>query len=494
MKRLLLGICLCICSFLVACSHGEDESADTGVKIKWLLPADIDDIRESEEALVEQELKKAFEDLNIEIDLCFLEEDSYTSQVSKMLQTEQAWDILFLNQELNQIMRNETKKFFAPITELLDTEYEQLYDAIPEYAWDVMTVNKEIYAIPNKHCWACQEGYYVRPDDLKAYGKGMKADSMVTFEEIDSFLEQVTYEEACIGTYIPQDQWAKELYSNGFYFSGELETLGVIREGQETFIVENMFETPEFEAYCQRMRDWNKNGYIREDSVIRDVNQAVISQEKENGLFALEPMEDIALGMEEKSSLAAIATSEVIVSPNKVAEYATAFNVNSEHLTEAMALVEAIYHDEVIYNLILYGIEGKHYEKMNDRQIRKIADSGYGPDDAGAVDETALGNQYLSYVMEDEAYDQWETLENWEKNAKVPETMGFFFRTTIVADEIKNVSAILDSDLRLLETGSVDVDSFLPEFLEKLREAGANRIVAEYQVQLTRWINNKSEY
>ena len=85
-------------------------------------------------------------------------------------------------------------------------------------------------------------------------------------------------------------------------------------------------------------------------------------------------------------------------------------------------------------------------------------------------------------------------MQSWEQKAKLPETTGFFFRTTKVSDDIRNVSAILDSDLRLLETGSVDVETFLPEFLNKLQEAGADRIIEEYQIQLTRWINNKSEH
>ena len=147
----------------------------------------------------------------------------------------------------------------------------------------------------------------------------------------------------------------------------------------------------------------------------------------------------------------------------------------------------------VFYIHFVY-IINKIFGTYSDRQIKKIEDSGYGTNDAGAVDSTVLGNQYLSYVMEVEAYDRWEKLESWQKEAKIPETMGFVFRTANVSDEIRNVSAIIASDLRLLETGCVDVNTFLPEFQAKLQDAGANRIIAEYQVQLTRWINNKSEY
>lgn len=501
-KKLLLGILLFICCFNAACGKGSDEEKSTDLRLKWLLPASTEEISKSEEELVERELGKFFEDMKVEIDLCFVNEETYSEQVTKILQTDQPWDIMCLNQELNQVMRNETKKFFAPITDLLSTEYTQLYESAPEYAWDVMTVNREIYAVPNKHLWAAQEGYYVRADYLQKYGRGLKTDKRNSFDQIGSFLERVVNHEDSVGTYVPKNQWERELFSNGFYFSGDIETLGVVRETPEGTIVENMFETAEFEDYCRRMRSWNMDEYIREDSAVRDANEAVIAQDKKNGLFALENTSYIVPEAEKHVeenfggaySFEALPTSDIVISPNKVAEYSTAFSVNSEHLEEAVAVAARVYHDEQIYNTILYGIEGKHYEKLNDKQIKKIADSGYGSNDGGAVDSLFLGNQYLSYVMDDEAYDQWEVTEAWEQRAKVPAAMGFFFRTTNVSDEIRNVSAILRSDLRLLETGSVDVDTFLPEFREKLKNAGSDRIIAEYQIQLTRWMNNKSEY
>lgn len=501
-KKLLLGILLLICCFCAAC--GEDENKDNkGVlKLKWLIPADIEMISKSEEELVEKELAKFFEDMDVMIDLNFVDKNTYVEQITKILQTDQAWDMVFLSQELNQVMRNETRKFFAPITELLRTDNTQLYEAIPEYAWDVMTVNKEIYAVPNRHLWAAQEGYYVRADYLSEYGKGLKTEKINTFDQIGAFLEQVTTKEKCIGTFVPQNQWEKELISNGFYFSGDIEELGIIKKTPDGFVVENMFATEEFANYCNRMRNWYEEEFIREDSAVRDANAAVISQDKKDGLFALEAINYLEPGMEKQVaaeygdvySFKALPTSGIVISANKVAEYSTAFSVNSEYLAEAMNVVERIYHNEELYNLILYGIEGKHYEKLNDRQIQKIADSGYGSNETGAVDSYVLGNQYLSYVLEKEDYDKWEIMQSWEQKAKLPEITGFFFRTTNVSDDIRNVSAILDSELRLLETGSVDVETFLPEFLNKLQEAGADRIIAEYQIQLTRWINNKSEH
>ena len=500
-KKILLGLWMIVCCVITACGQSEKPGSDEDVKIKWLLPARADEILESEEKLVEQELQKAFADQKIVVDLCFVNEEDYNSQVMKMLQAEETWDIMFLDQELNQVMRSETKKYFAPLTQLLQEEFNSLYNEMPEYVWDIMKVNKEIYGIPNKHCWAGQEGYYVRADYLTSYGKMFRDGKTASFNDVESFLKKVTDAKNCVGTYIPADQWTKELLSNGFYFTGEIGTLGVVKKINGSYVVENMFETEEFEQYCYRMRRWFMDGYIRRDSAVRDSNEAMIAQEREKGLFALEPADYLMPGVEKSVEISygnvysfdPIPTSKTVIMPNKVAEYATAFNVDSEHLKEALAVAERIYQDQDLYNTILYGIENVHYEKINDRQIKKVEDSGYGPDDAGAVNSYVLGNQYLSYVLEEDSYDKWERMEEWEKQAEVPKTMGFFFRTTLVSDEIRNVSAIIDSDLRLLETGSVDVDSYLPEFQKKLREAGADRIIEEYQKQLTRWLDSKNE-
>ena len=110
-KKLLFGILLCICCFNAACGKNDDQADDGNLKLKWLLPAEIEYISKSEEELIEREIGKFFEDKDIEVDLSFVDQDTYVEQVTKILQTEQSWDMLFLNQDLNQVMRNETKKF-----------------------------------------------------------------------------------------------------------------------------------------------------------------------------------------------------------------------------------------------------------------------------------------------------------------------------------------------------------------------------------------------
>ena len=122
-----------------------------------------------------------------------------------------------------------------------------------------------------------QEGYYVRADYLTSYGKMFRDGKTASFDDVENFLKKVTHAKNCVGTYIPADQWTKELLSNGFYFTGEIGTLGVVKKINGSYVVENMFETEEFEEYCYRMRRWFMEGYIRRDSAVRDSNEVMIA-------------------------------------------------------------------------------------------------------------------------------------------------------------------------------------------------------------------------
>ena len=83
-KKLLFGILLCICCFNVACGKNDDQADGSNLQLKWLLPAEVEYISKSEEELVEREIGKFFEDMDIEIDLSFVDQDTYVEQITKI--------------------------------------------------------------------------------------------------------------------------------------------------------------------------------------------------------------------------------------------------------------------------------------------------------------------------------------------------------------------------------------------------------------------------
>ena len=66
--------------------------------------------------------------------------------------------------------------------------------------------------------------------------------------------------------------------------------------------------------------------------------------------------------------------------------------------------------------------------------------------------------------------------------------MGFVPDVTPISNEIASVTNVAGQYMTILGTGAVDPDEYLPQFIQKLKDAGMDVIVAEKQAQLDRWL------
>lgn len=153
-----------------------------------------------------------------------------------------------------------------------------------------------------------------------------------------------------------------------------------------------------------------------------------------------------------------------------------------------MAFLNLMYEDQDIVNLFSWGVEGTHYVKVDgsDHMIKY-------PDgkDAASVGYNSLawmfGNQFLSYVMQGNDPEIWKKTKEFNESAIPSKALGFIFDGAKVQTEYAAVSNVVTQYKLPLETGSVDPEKLLPEFIEKLKAAGIDKIIAEKQRQLDEW-------
>lgn len=69
--------------------------------------------------------------------------------------------------------------------------------------------------------------------------------------------------------------------------------------------------------------------------------------------------------------------------------------------------------------------------------------------------------------------------------------MGFNFDVTNVQIEMANCNAVVTEYLKPLLYGFMDIETSYPEFIKKLDDAGAEKIIAEKQAQLDAYIAAK---
>src|SRR5699024_119062 len=91
---------------------------------------------------------------------------------------------------------------------------------------------------------------------------------------------------------------------------------------------------------------------------------------------------------------------------------------NCEYPEKAMQMLDLMYSDETVMNLLALGIEGEHYQ---------VLDSGLIDYPEGVTGETSgynlnygwmFGNQFITYVWNGDSPTIWEETDTFNKDAK----------------------------------------------------------------------------
>ena len=153
-----------------------------------------------------------------------------------------------------------------------------------------------------------------------------------------------------------------------------------------------------------------------------------------------------------------------------------------------MMLLNWSYATKEANDLLNWGIEGTDYVVQEDGTIdypegMTAETVGYHQDYGWAQ-----MNQYNSYVWAGNDPDVWDQYQAIRDSATVSKAYGFFFDNTPVLNEIAALNSVSDEYFFTITSGSVDPETAIAEFNEKLYNAGLQTVMDEKQAQLDAWL------
>ena len=160
----------------------------------------------------------------------------------------------------------------------------------------------------------------------------------------------------------------------------------------------------------------------------------------------LSPSYDFELGM--------ATMHEPETSTSGVQENGWGISINCERPDKAMDFLNLLYTNADVANLLSYGIEGVHYEKVSDRIIKYPEGVNAGNVGYSKIFST-FGDTLQIYQFEpvtEEAID--ECIEISENAAKSP-TLGFSFDPQPVSTQVSNVTNAIAEYMLGLVVGAV---------------------------------------
>lgn len=396
---------------------------------------------------------------------------------------------------------------------LATDEFAELAEVLPDWLWEAMEVNGSVYAVPNYQRGANRQVLQI-PTEYVEYADIDMLEELLdsgckTVEDIEKLaaeLEKITLairEEKDSDT---QYMWRLPYtYQHDYGIGGYKDKIsGGFCMFDGTTEVVNIYLTEEFKKCCEIVADWYERGLIKQDVLVANMDDYIKTNVMNDEAIPVY-FEAVIVPLEEEifeASQGDIATTNIPIHDNyfMVNSWGAGGNgvtASCEHPEEALLFLQAINGGSElgteIYNTIVYGLEGKHYEKIDDTHIKTLEyDSSQGGGDTTyAAMKWIMGNTFNAWLNQscNDSDMERDLAINSNPDNIISPLMGFRFDSTNVQTQLEQCAAVVTEYELTLQWGAkgADWESYYNEFVAKLEAAGYQAVIDEMQSQYDAW-------
>lgn len=467
-------------------SSQKAEEKENNEKLPELIWYQVGDAQKDTELVLAEVNDYISKKIGIKLKIINIGLNDYTQKMQVIINTGAPWDLCFTSSWTNDYIQNVNKGVFLALDNLLaDT---QMYENIDPRFWEAVKVQGEIYGVPSEKELGNMPMWVFTKEYVDKYN--IPYETIHTLEDLEPWLKVIYENEPdVVGLYLTKD------YTAPTYMDKIIDPVG-IEYGDETLTVKNVFDTERMKKTLKTTRRYYEAGYINKDA-------ATASDDKTRKRFVTkgdgQPFAELIWGKELGYEVVVSPIMETSITSASARGAITAVNARSKYPEKAVELLDLINTDLYLRNLLNYGIEGVHWERVEVSQEEAEAAAGkpYIYDTKVRLLEDRFrdysvlywvqGGLFNTYVLENEAIDKWSTFKTFnDASEKVP-AFGFDFDVEPVRNQAAGLRSILDEFGKALYTGSVDPDIYLPKLLEQLKNVGIEDVIKEMQHQVDEW-------
>jgi len=439
--------------------------------------------------------------VNIEVSLIRVPWDAWGQKSNLMLATGEEFELLHVMQDLKSLGVLYSKNAIVPLNDALK-KYPELVKKFPQGMWDEVTVDGKILAVPawttNKDGKSHGEFYY-RKDLLDKLGLPVPA---TVDEVIDTALklQQAIEEEQGKKSYVynPMERpvsWLHRTYDRyPFYVDTNLGVVMVDQEGN----VHSWLETEEFKNDAKVYKRMNDLGLIHPDLLILEENYE--ATEASFGRFAMgfESFDYSSNFVSMRQHRPEAVLGDGILEPQKgkfryfYSWNANAVPVTSKHPEAGLKFLNWLYSSKENHDLFHYGIEGVTYTSSGPERFEPLK----GADGQDLYQFDNWMTPYIAYRRIEESVPE-KVFDIFKKEITDPVTVspvtGFQFNVEPVAHEASNLESEVKKIVWPIKYGFQSYDEAFPDAIRRLKAAGLDEYLAEYERQLRAFLADKRQ-
>lgn len=372
----------------------------------------------------------------------------------------------------------------------------ELDELLPNYAPGIIEKYKEAaYGCKyNDHVYGVStsaggnaQGFMANSSILEKYGFSTE-DRSITVEELEEIFATVKAGEGA-GFYCAAGGGSVLSFITYDELGGSAYNGVVMLEGDDTKVVD-LFETDEYKKYAERMYDWTQKGYISPDAATTDdTPQTLIATGRYLGAFTVVEQEGVktSYGAGGSIPMTSLKMQDGFTKATDLTGGMFGIASTCEQPEKALALLNEIYTNKDVANILQNGIEGVHYKVVEENdegeQIITFADG---------LDMSTSGYYATLNVWAMGANTTWSNfaaLKENEMRAAYPTSpaFGYVFSGTDYSTELTALSAVFNEYEKIINCGAINPEEELPTFIEALKAAGLEKVIQANQEQYTKW-------
>lgn len=420
--------------------------------------------------------------IGAKLDIKIIDYGSYDEKMKLMISGSEPIDLCFsAGGWILDYTKMAEKGAFYDITDLV-SKSDKIKSAIDQRYIDMMKINGKIYGLPNLQKMATCVGLSVQKKLADEYG--LKMDSLTCLDDLEPFLAWVKenhpdiYGYKANNGYLGGVKGTSNTAGKGWDIQGLNSYIGAKKgsDGKVTFM--STFNSDDMKAIQALNYSWYNKGYIRKDiaSVTDD------SAEQKAGKYAswtaaYKPGGDVEFNTANPDcQIYWKAITSATMGGTSARGCATAIAAKSEHPDLAFKMIEEMNTNSALYNLISYGIEGKHYTKESDGCVKINTTAGY------TANTWQVGNTFLAFPLVGQSTTLAKETKAFNDGATVSFLGSFSLDSTNVQTEMGQIATVIKK-YAAYTYGIAAWDSYIGNYEQEMKQAGIDTVVAEAQKQ-----------
>lgn len=497
-KKRLAMIGLLIAVILVAgCSGTKKENSETqensGITekklVRYVMPGTPPQDQAAGEAAINKKLEE--DGLPIKYKAIYIPWDVWDQKTNLMMSTGEEFELIHIMHDIKGPSVFASNGGIIPIDEYLDKYGPDLKKSLPGWVWDTAKISGKIYSVPNY--WldsAFADGMVtIRQDlmDANHLQAPKTADDLLTLAETLKKNWPDSNKNVYIRTLNTEPAYYLHPTYASFPFTVFQNLILVDQKGK----VSSWLESEPFKQDAQFFRKAYEKGLINPDVLTAPTE--VVNNEEEMGRFLFREGDGVNDNLPKKvqgAKLEGYFLNDTIKFRSYGVRNSNGVSATSPNPEAAVQFLNWVYKSQENFDLVLYGPENVYWKNIGNRSKEDLKLDNKG-NPAYQIKSWMLGHVEMVRWPQNTHPTILKYRGSQSKDAVNSITIGFNFDASKVSVEYTNTLAEFNTSILPIKLGLLDYSTAFPEALKRMKAAGLDKVVEEYNRQFTAWLKSR---